>query len=123
MTVTTHVARLLPWVTPEGKPCYLSSDGNGYLARVADNIESVQLGMADDLLSHVDELLDDSKATADQLRFALSCMSQSLRDTKRIADSRGTRLPVPDDDPGPVDAEEDDLDDGDGPQLPAEAFG
>lgn len=123
MTITTHSARLLPWSTPEGKPCYLSSDGNGYLARVADNIESVQLGMAGDLLDHVAELLNDGKATADQLRFALACMSQALRDTKRIADSRGTRLPGPDEDPGPDDAEEDDPDDGDGPQLPAEAFG
>lgn len=123
MTITTRTARLLPWSTPEGKPCYLSSDGNGYLTRVADNIESVQLGMAGDLLDHVGELLTDGKATPDQLRFALACMSQALRDTKRIADSRGTRLPVPDDDPGSVDAEDDDPDDGDGPQLPAGAFG
>ncbi|MEV0115108.1 hypothetical protein AB0H77_17940 [Streptomyces sp. NPDC050844] len=121
MTVTTHTARLLPWSTPEGKPCYLSSDGSGYLARVADNIESVQLGMAGDLLDHVAELLNDGKATADQLRFTLACMSQALRDTKRIADSRGSRLPVPDGDPGLVDVEGDDRDDG--PQLPAEAFG
>ncbi|MFE6158946.1 hypothetical protein ACFQ7F_08520 [Streptomyces sp. NPDC056486] len=113
MRVTTYTARLLPWSSPEGKPCYLSSDGSGYLARVADNVESVQLGMAGDLLSHVAELLDDGKATADQLWFALACMSQSLRDTKRIADSRGSRLPTPDDDP----------DEGDGPQLPAEVFG
>lgn len=124
MTVTTHTARLLPWSTPEGKPCYLSSDGNGYVARVADNIESVQLGMAGDLLRHVSELLDDGKTTADQLRFALACMSHSLRDTKRIADSRGSRLPVPDDAPGSVEAEDDDRNDGSGPQLPAaEAFG
>lgn len=122
MTITTHTARLLPWSTPEGKPCYLSSDGSGYLARMADNVESVQLGMADDLLSHVAELLDDGKPTADQLRFALTCMSQSLRDTERIADSRGSRLPVPDD-PGLIDAEDGDRDDGSGPQLPAESFG
>ncbi|MFE0137226.1 hypothetical protein ACFWY6_37565 [Streptomyces sp. NPDC059037] len=121
MTVTTHTTRLLPWSTPEGNPCYLSSDGSGYLARVADNIESVQLGMAGDLLDHVAELLNDGKATADQLRFTLACMSQALRDTKRIADSRGARLPVPDDDPDSVDAEDDDRDEG--PQLPAGAFG
>ncbi|TGA93215.1 hypothetical protein [Streptomyces sp. MZ04] len=119
--LTTPTARLLPWSTPDGKPCYLSSDGSGYLAHVADNIESVQLGMAGDLLDHVAELLNDGKATADQLRFTLACMSQALRDTKRIADSRGSRLPVPDGDPDLIDAEGDDRDDG--PQLPAEAFG
>lgn len=119
----THTARLLPWSTPDGKPCYLSSDGSGYVARVADNIESVQLGMAGDLLDHVAELLNDGKATADQLRFALACMSQALRDTKRIADSRGTRLSAPGEDRGSVDAEDDDPEDGHGPQLPAGAFG
>lgn len=111
--------RLLPWATPEGKPCFLSSDGAGYLARVADTMESVQLGMAGDLLDHVADLLDDRKATADQLRFAVSCLSVSLRDVKRVADSRGARLPHDDTDLiGPDDGP----DDG-GPQLAAEAFG
>ena len=36
-----ETARLLPWSGPEGKPCYLVSDGTGYVSRVADNIESV----------------------------------------------------------------------------------
>ncbi|MEV6756995.1 hypothetical protein [Streptomyces sp. NPDC051214] len=123
MTITTRAVRLLPWSAPDGKPCYLSSDGYGYVTRVADNVEAVQLGMAGDLLDHVGELLTDGEATPDQLRFALGCMSQALRDTKRIADSRGTRLPVPDDDPGTVDEEEDDSGGGEGPWLPAEAFG
>jgi hypothetical protein len=42
---TRNELRLLPWSGPEGKPCYLSTDDqNGYMSRLADNIESVQLG-------------------------------------------------------------------------------
>ncbi|GAA2670561.1 hypothetical protein GCM10010310_09250 [Streptomyces violaceolatus] len=37
--------RLLPWSGPDGKPCYLSTDDSGgYISRLADNIEAVQLG-------------------------------------------------------------------------------
>ena len=39
-------ARLLPWAGPGGKPCYLSTDGHGYVARVADRMEAVQLATA-----------------------------------------------------------------------------
>lgn len=85
--------RLLPWSNTEGNPCFLSSDGTGYLWRVADDIEAVQLGMAGELLDHAADLLDDDRVTADQLRFTLARMSESLRDVKRVADSRGARLP------------------------------
>lgn len=101
------VARLLPWAGPEGKPCLLHSDGTGYLSRVADNIEAVQLGMAGELLDHATELLADRKATSDQLRFVLARMSESLTDVKRIADSRGARLPAPDIDPDVIDGRDD----------------
>jgi hypothetical protein len=49
--------------------------------------------MAGELLDHVADLLDDDKVTADQLRFTPARMSESLRDVKRVADSRGDRLP------------------------------
>ena len=75
--MTGHgVARLLPWAGLEGKPCFLHSDGTGYVSRVADNIESVQLGMAGELLDHAAELLADQKATSDQLRFLLARMNE-----------------------------------------------
>lgn len=93
---TTQTARLLPWSTPDGKPCFLHGDGSGYLSRVADNIESVQLGMAVELLDHAADMLTDHKATSDQLRFVLARMSEALRDVHRIAESRGARMPVPD---------------------------
>lgn len=86
--------RLLPWSTPDGRPCYLIGDGTGYVSRVADNVESVQLGMALDLLGHVDDLLADRQATPEQLRYVVARMAEALRDVHRIALSRGARLPA-----------------------------
>ncbi|MFJ8081310.1 hypothetical protein ACIQ6Y_11820 [Streptomyces sp. NPDC096205] len=88
-------ARLLPWEGTEGKPCYLVTDGTGYLSRVADTIECVQLGMAGDLLEHAADLLADDTATNAQLRFMLARMREALTDVRRIAESRGARLPAP----------------------------
>ncbi|MBV9026965.1 MAG: hypothetical protein JO362_24940 [Streptomycetaceae bacterium] len=88
-------ARLLPWASPEGKRCYLVTDGTGYLSRVADTVESVQLSMAGDLLDHAADMLADRRATPAQLRFLLARMSEALTDVHRIAESRGARLPAP----------------------------
>lgn len=84
--------RLLPWVGPGDKPCYLIGTEGGYLSRVADNIESVQLGMASDLLAHVDGMMADRDATAEQYRYVVARMAESLRDVHRIARSRGARI-------------------------------
>jgi hypothetical protein len=84
--------RLLPWTGPEGKPCYLYGDGAGYVSRLADQIESVQLGMADGLLDHADELLAERRLTGEELRYLARRLSESLRDVKRVAESRGARL-------------------------------
>ncbi|MCX4236477.1 hypothetical protein [Streptomyces ortus] len=89
----TETARLLPWSGPEGKPCYLVGDGSGHLSRVADRVESVQLGMAGDLLDHAAHMLADDKSTSVQLRFLAARMAEALRDVHRIAESRGARLP------------------------------
>ena len=90
--------RLLPWTTAEGKPCYLLGGGRGYLSRVADNIESVQLGMAADLLDHAADMLADRTVTPPQFRFLSARLAESLRDVHRIAESRGARLALPDGD-------------------------
>ncbi|MFE0100079.1 hypothetical protein [Streptomyces sp. NPDC059009] len=125
----SRTARLLPWQTADGKSCFLSTDGTGYVSRLADNVESVQLGMGADLLGHAADLLDNPKTGAGELHFLAARLTEALRDVLRVAESRGARLPRPDadldgTDDGP-DADADDyLDgDGDGPQLPAEAFG
>ncbi|MFD5650228.1 hypothetical protein [Streptomyces sp. NPDC127039] len=85
-------ARLLPWAGPEGKPCYLLTDGSGRLSRAADTVESVQLAMAGDLLDHAADMLDDPDVTAVQLRYLLARVNEALTDVCRIAESRGARL-------------------------------
>lgn len=81
--------RLLPWAGSQGKPCYLVSDGLGPVSRLADTVERVRLGMADDLLDHAADMLADHRATPAQLRFLLARMSESLTEVLRIAESRG----------------------------------
>ena len=44
---TSEMNWLLPWSGPDGKPCYLNTDDKGgYMSRLADNMEAVQLGAA-----------------------------------------------------------------------------
>ncbi|MFE5509377.1 hypothetical protein ACFQ9J_01950 [Streptomyces sp. NPDC056529] len=92
MRHSTEGARLLPWTGVEGKPCYLVGDGEGYVSRLADTIESVQLGMAVDLLGHVEDLLGDRSATSEQLRYVVARLAESPREVHRVARSRGARL-------------------------------
>ncbi len=77
--------RLLPWVTADGKPCFLLGDGRGYLSRVADDMERVQLGMALELLGHADDILRDHSATGAQLRYLSARMAESLRDVHPVS--------------------------------------
>ncbi|MFD8228041.1 hypothetical protein ACFV16_28240 [Streptomyces massasporeus] len=86
------VGRLLPWTGADGKPCYLVGDGTGYVARLADGIEDVQIDMADALLGHADELLAERRVTGEELHYLARRLSESLRDVKRVAESRGARL-------------------------------
>ncbi|AYN41220.1 hypothetical protein D9753_22675 [Streptomyces dangxiongensis] len=94
---TASRPRLLPWSTLDGNPCYLVTDdtGTGRLSCLADDVEAVQLGMADDLLGHAVNLLGDDKATAPQLRYLAARLAEALHDVHRIARSRGARLPAP----------------------------
>lgn len=92
MRDSIEVPRLLPWTGVEGKSCYLITDGTGRLSRMADTIESVQLGMAGDLLGHAADMLADDQATSAQLRYLLAGMRDALTDVLRIAESRGVRL-------------------------------
>ncbi|MDN3286801.1 hypothetical protein QWL27_13590 [Streptomyces thermocarboxydus] len=98
--------RLLPWSNLDGNPCYLVTDdaGTGRLSRLADEIEAVQLGMADDLLGHAVDLLGDTRAAAPQLRYLAACLAEALHDVHRIARSRGARLHVSDGDEEDADA-------------------
>jgi hypothetical protein len=81
--------RLLPWLGPEGKPCYLSTDDRGgYLSRLADNVEAVQLGTAAELLDEASETLDDKDASPEDVRRLAQELTGALRDVLRVATSR-----------------------------------
>ncbi|MFJ8003295.1 hypothetical protein [Streptomyces fagopyri] len=87
--------RLLPWTGPEGKPCYLSTDDrNGFMSRLADNIESIQLGSAAELLDQATETLAEEQAGPEELRLLAKELSGALRDILRVATSRGHLLEV-----------------------------
>ncbi|WP_406353879.1 hypothetical protein OHB56_15455 [Streptomyces sp. NBC_01635] len=90
---TSHELRLLPWTGPDGKPCFLSTDdSDSYLSRLADNLESVQLGMATTLLDQALDMLADTDTEPDDLRLLAKDLTGALRDTLRVATSRGHRL-------------------------------
>ncbi|MFE0371109.1 hypothetical protein ACIP29_14460 [Streptomyces coelicoflavus] len=87
--------RLLPWSGPEGKPCYLSTDGRGgYMSRLADNLEAVQLGMAAELLEEASETLSDRDVALDEMQRLAKELSGALRDVLRVATSRGHLMAV-----------------------------
>ncbi|MFE7478838.1 hypothetical protein [Streptomyces sp. NPDC057552] len=85
-------ARLLPWTSTGGKPCYLVGSGTGYVSRMADRAEEIQLDMAYELLGHADGLLTEPGVTAPELHFLASRLSECLGQVHRIAENRGSRL-------------------------------
>ncbi|MFE9813954.1 hypothetical protein [Streptomyces sp. NPDC005773] len=90
---TPNELRLLPWSGPDDKACYLSTDDpDGYMSRLADNIESVQLGTAAALLEAVSEPLDDEDADPTELRRLGHDLTRALKDVLRVAVSRGHLL-------------------------------
>ncbi|WNE96358.1 hypothetical protein PS467_13925 [Streptomyces luomodiensis] len=94
--------RLLPWRGPAGQRCYLVSDedGEGYLSRLADEMEAVQLQMGAELIGHARLMLGDRKVDVRELRYLSDRLIEALEDALRIAESRGGRLPVPGSDGG-----------------------
>ncbi|MET8131356.1 hypothetical protein ABZV24_05180 [Streptomyces sp. NPDC005251] len=92
MTSGTGELRLLPWAGPEGKPCYLAGDGTGYLSRLADNMESTQLGLAAELFEEAKHVLDKRQWTQGELHLLAVELTEALGNVHRIAVSRGARL-------------------------------
>ncbi len=94
---TPNELRLLPWSGPGDKPCYLSTDDpDGYMSRLADNIEAVQLDTASDLLEEVSEALDNQDTSLDEMRCLVQELAGALRDILRVARSRGRLLAMSD---------------------------
>lgn len=98
MTSGNGQLRLLPWTGPEDKPCYLASDGAEYLSRLADNMESTQLGLAEDLFHEAERVLDKRQWTQGELHLLAVQLTEALGNVHRVAVGRGARLPTPADD-------------------------
>ncbi|MER6014123.1 hypothetical protein [Streptomyces bluensis] len=95
----TASPRLLPWPSPDGKPCYLVTDeGGGYISRLADDLEAVQLTTGADVLGFARKVLDDPASPYTEVRYAGLRLAECLTDALRVAESRGMRLPAPDSD-------------------------
>lgn len=82
--------RLLPWSSPEGKPCYLSTDdSDSHMSRLADDIEADQLDTASELLKRAVRDLADDGACSEGMRQLAKELTEALRDALRVAVSRG----------------------------------
>ncbi|WP_414505198.1 hypothetical protein [Streptomyces sp. NEAU-L66] len=123
----TDTARLLPWSSPDGKPCFLVGDGAGYVSRIADEMEEAQLDSAAELGEEAHRILAGRAWTPGEIHLLALELATSLADVRRVAESRGARLPVPQDDDGPkvdeVHGDQGINDEGSRLRLPAEAFG
>lgn len=93
--------RLLPWTSPEGKPCFLANAGEGgYLSRLADETEARQLTEGLEVLVEARRVLRDPLSPNVEVRYAAIRLSECLADVLRVAESRGRRLSQPDDTDG-----------------------
>jgi hypothetical protein len=110
-----NTPRLLPWTTDDGKRCLLSANGEGgLLSRLADDFEAVQLATSEDVLKVARKVLADPASPNAEVRYSAIRLAECLTDALRIAESRGLRLPSPED------ADEDDDED---PAQTPEAVG
>ncbi|MBJ6639047.1 hypothetical protein H4K36_16360 [Streptomyces sp. DHE7-1] len=90
--------RLLPWTSPEGKPCFLANASEGgYLSRLADETEDLQLSEGLEVLVAARKLLGDPLSPNVEVRYTAIRLSECLADALRVAESRGRRLPLPGD--------------------------
>ncbi|MFG2890465.1 hypothetical protein [Streptomyces sp. NPDC048248] len=97
MTIQNNELRLLPWSGSDGQPCYLSTENSGsYLSRLADTTEALQLEAAAELGKHASEVLSDWRNRPNELRLLVMDLAGALRDVRRVAISRGHRLPPTD---------------------------
>ncbi|MFF1452613.1 hypothetical protein ACFVYF_31450 [Streptomyces sp. NPDC058274] len=109
--------RLLPWLSPDGKPCHLSTgSAGGYLSRLADATEARQLAAGGEALGHARQVLEDLMSPYAEVRYAAIRLAECLGDALRVAESRGLRIPAPDTE----DAEDAEATDADGaePDVP-----
>ncbi|MET9777420.1 hypothetical protein ABZ023_24660 [Streptomyces sp. NPDC006367] len=93
MTSGSPSPRLLPWLSAEGKPCFLvPGDGGGFVSRLADETEDRQLTEGLDVLRDSRRVLDDPLSPNVEVRYAAIRLTECLADALRVAESRGRRL-------------------------------
>lgn len=93
----TTTTRLLPWPSPDGKPCYLvTDDDGGPVSRLADDLEVTQLATGTDVLGLARTVLDDPTSPYTEVRYAGIRLAECLAGALRVAESRGLRLPAQD---------------------------
>ncbi|WP_310724597.1 hypothetical protein [Streptomyces sp. N2A] len=83
--------RLLPWTSPDGKPCLLLGDGDGFISRLADDIEAEQLRCTAELRKEARRMLDGRSWTSGELQLLAVELTEALDAVQRIAESRGAR--------------------------------
>ncbi|MFG2682950.1 hypothetical protein [Streptomyces sp. NPDC048392] len=106
MTYQHSPLRLLPWLSPEGKPCYLAPGSNGgIVTRLADETEARQLAEGLDVCRSARRVLDDPLTPNAEVRYTAIRLTECLADALRVAESRGRRLPPADDDADDLDDE------------------
>lgn len=117
MTYQAAPLRLLPWLSPEGKPCYLVPGSNGgVVSRLADKTEARQLAEGLDVCRSARRVLDDPLTPNAEVRYTAIRLTECLADALRVAESRGRRLPQGDDDT-------DDLGDASAPEAGSRSAG
>ncbi|MFE0414183.1 hypothetical protein [Streptomyces tendae] len=85
--------RLLPWLSADGKPCFLApGDGGGFVSRLADETEVRQLAEGLDVLRSARGVLDDPVSPNAEVRYTAIRLTECLADALRVAESRGRRL-------------------------------
>ncbi|MGW1465618.1 sulfatase [Streptomyces sp. NPDC002308] len=88
--MTDSQFRLLPWNSPEGRRCYLSTDDpDSRMSRLADEVEADLVACGEDVLDGAREVLAGEAA----VRFALKATADALRDVLRVAECREGRPP------------------------------
>jgi anti-sigma regulatory factor (Ser/Thr protein kinase) len=92
MSDEVNRVRVLPWTGAHGQPCLLLTDGDGPASRLADRVESTQLGLADRLLGRTRDLLARGGAPSGELGTLAGQLADALSDALLIARSRGARL-------------------------------
>ncbi|WP_329229930.1 hypothetical protein OHB07_16430 [Streptomyces sp. NBC_00111] len=87
--------RLLPWNSPEGRPCYLSTDDpDSRMSLLADEVEAELVVCGAAVLAGAEAVLADPAAGESAVRFALTRTTESLRDVLRVAECRQGRAPA-----------------------------